>query len=267
MRPVSGLIFCFLWIVCSWGTAGGSDSAARLFGTAIITIIDPANGIIVAADSKELEIRAGRKEPVVLSRCKISRMADKLFFVASGYTRSSGKYDAARMVLEAYQLHKSASKALDVAESRIQRTLEKDLEEHRKESPEQFDKYLARPLEMALFGSESGNLFRYATNFEIQSGPGAFREVKVTRYRCPGKSCPGGQAHMVFTGKTTGIDRYYKEHPPVHTNLSELVAWVRQAMKEGIKAEPELVGPPIDIIWVPRHGAFAWIEVKKECKS
>jgi len=41
--------------------------------------------------------------------------------------------------------------------------------------------------------------------------------------------------------------------------------WSKNAMEAAIKAAPDFVGPPVDIISINHKGA-KWLQVKKECE-
>jgi len=69
---------------------------------------------------------------------------------------------------------------------------------------------------------------------------------------------------MVFSGTTSGLDTYYRKHPPAAQ--TDLVAWIKNGMAAAIAAEPTTVGPPIDIIRITTNGTQR-IQVKKNCPT
>jgi hypothetical protein len=99
-----------------------------------------------------------------------------------------------------------------LAETTILKALEKEINEPRHDSPEHYRQYFADPkkLEVMLLGSKNSALFAYTWVFEGKEAWGRVR-LELKRYDCPGSSCPPGKPSIVFAGRTSGIDRYYKD--------------------------------------------------------
>lgn len=248
---------------CRYGMGRRSNAASvslHRFGTAILSIVMPGELIAVAADSKAVGVTEEGDEKS-LSECKIRKISENVFFATTGLWRSK-TYNAANIIAEALRENEEPQEGVVIAENRIQKYLADELSRLRLNSPRNFIKWFKelRYASVIVFGLQKGSLFLYSSDF-VASDTDPIH-VQVTRHECPGKECPPGQTHMTFYGHSIGLDEYHRTHnkvPVIDLN------WIKNAMESAIKAEPQFVGPPIDIIRINEKGA-RWVQVKKECE-
>ncbi|HXG51779.1 MAG TPA: hypothetical protein VNN77_10280 [candidate division Zixibacteria bacterium] len=258
-RRIGVLIFAaaMLW---PGGKMGLAAEIEHRFGTAILSVVVPDEQIAVAADSKAIGITAAGEQKI-LSECKVRRIGENVFFSATGLW-SSQNSSLTTIIGGSFQEARKAREAILLIEKRVQSYLAQALANVRARSPESFRKWFdyLRRSSIILFGLQNGSLFLYTSEFALTDGPERIH-VEVTRYECPGSSCPSGHTTLAFYGHTKGLDEYFRKRRGSEIDM----AWIRNAMEWAIRAEPQFVGPPVDILRINKTGA-RWVQAKAECR-
>jgi hypothetical protein len=230
------------------------------FGTTLLSIYIPNERTIVAADSKTIGVTVGNEERI-LSGCKIRKIKDNVYFAATGLwgTRSAS---IPAIIAESFQSNPQVEEAMPLVETRLGSYLKDELAGIKKRLPERFQQSFdnLRHAQIIIFGLQNGSLFLHHRDF-LATDDSAGINVQVTRQECPGKSCPSKEATFVFYGHKEGLEEYFNTHKPSELTLE----WIKNAMAAAIKAAPDFVGPPVDIISINHKGA-KWLQVKKECE-
>jgi hypothetical protein len=246
-----------------------ADYLGPQVGTAIIAIVHPESRIVLAADSKLRLITLNEKKskPGILVTCKINKLSDSIFFVTAGFYGPE-RFRVVDVVRWAYLEADDLAKTIQLIETRLKAGLEKAYLEIRNKSADfyrrEFDKL--EKVHVFLFGAQIGKLFIHRREFRARNLSHGI-VVDVIRESCPGNLCQGGQSFVFFAGKTDGINQYEASNPIRPGLLSEEVKWFNNAMNAQIKATPQDVGPPINIISIQPTGEARWIQGEDQCKA
>jgi hypothetical protein len=239
-------------------------SAPRI-GTAIIAIVYPESRIVVAADSKRRFLAFDEKKTESENFCKISKLSDSIFFVVAGFNgwRSFRVYDTVRW---AYLEASNLGEAIQLTETRLKTRIEMAHVGIRNKSPDFYRREFntLEKVNVAFFGAQNGKLFFNRREFKARNLSHEI-VVDITRQNCPGDACPKGHGLFVSGGKSDGITQYLTNNP-IPLRLTEQVNWINNAMNAQIKATPQDVGGPINIISINPAGEMQWIQGEDQCK-
>lgn len=244
------LVLTCMIVLADYGTSNA---------TAVIQILDISNQkILVAADSKATTYNA-RKEPVESTFCKIVKVTDSSFLAVTGLGNSD-RFNPFTMFRSGYKKFNDNLKTLRFIEGPVRQVLESEMKRARQESIEVYKKAFGNEVKLTLmlFGFDRGSIFSYNTEFRGET------PLKITHIDCPGSACIPNRQIALFAGTAEVLDNYHQQYPP--SPSTSFVTWVQNAMATAIKAHPELVGPPIDMILVEPKGA-TWLQVKKKCRT
>lgn len=236
-------------------------SVQLAFGTCIIAI-RLNDQVVVGADSKIN--RADSMIPAKEPYCKIG-VGDGFFFAISGIVlEEKTGFNPYMIISKAPKIHGTIEQKGEWFERMIGKPLFEMLERYRRGSPSNYELLFQRtssPLQIIFFGVEKGSSFVLATYFAPTSRS-ARDPVEITtyRYKCPG-DCPNGE-QIFMLGEHHAIDRFLSGEPNFWKK--DPVGAVRKLIELEIADDPEIVGPPIDILQIDRNGT-RWIQKKAQC--
>jgi hypothetical protein len=222
-------------------------------GTAI-AIIAKADQIAAAADSK---IILGRNR-LSSSDCKIKQFDDHFFAIAGHRREELSNFDAIYIATEVSRLTDNAAERVSKFETLINGPLFNMLRITRLKDPSYFESNLHNKtiLQAAFFGFERGSPYLYVRSYRCKTSSGRIM-IDVERQECVAQ-CD----LLAILGKSRAVEKYvsqtadYKKRPP-----TELV---RKFVELEIADEPDIVGPPIDILQITKTGAV-WKQRKPDC--
>jgi hypothetical protein len=225
-------------------------------GTAI-AIIAKADQIAAAADSK---IILGR-DRLLSSDCKIKQF-DDLFFAIAGHRREElSNFDAIYVASEACRLTDNAADRVNKFEILIKGPLFNMLRITQLKDPSYFESNLHNKtiLQAAFFGFERGSPYLYARSYRCKTTSSGQIVIEIERQECVAR-CD----LLTILGKSRAVEKYisqtadYKKRPSIEL--------ARKFVELEIADEPDIVGPPIDILQITKTGAV-WKQRKPECRS
>jgi hypothetical protein len=219
--------------------------------------------VIVGTDSKRREGRdiqdaTPLEEPV----CKIGK-GDGFFFAAAGIVRGEG-FDVGSLIAKGSEVHGTIEQKIETVLATIREPLTRVLEIYRRNNPLDYDsRFKTAPvLQILFFGNENGSSFMAASQWKIPtSSPSGSIQVEILYGKCPGDLCPSGE-QIVMAGEKDAISSFLKAKPG-YWKVNPVEA-VRELIEIQIANVPDLVGPPIDILYVDKNGA-RWIQKKDQC--
>jgi hypothetical protein len=232
------------------------------FATSIIAV-RVNEQVVVGADSKRTVGRDPQnaipiKEPV----CKIGK-GDGFFFATAGLV-SGGGFDVGSSIAKASEIQGTIEQKIETVLQTIKEPLTEILDRYRQTDPLDYSRTFATApvLQILFFGMEKGSTFITASEFFIPTPSPLVPVQIVIRYgKCPGDACLTGE-QLFMSGERDAIKTFLSEKPgywrvnPVET--------VRELIELQIADIPNLVGPPIDILYVDKNGA-QWIQKKDQC--
>jgi len=236
-----------------WALSGGKSIAQ----TTIVVVRTPEE-IYIGADSKIMDLRDGSFNATA---CKI-RKIDDLFFAFAGFPDIPGSQpDVVEIIQEACGRGDSIHEKVTAFDEIIVRTWSQEIRELKEERPELYRRNLRGKtlLQIAFAGIARRKpvfYMRYLRAVEQRDSP----SIVLQKKRCPG-NCSEGTAYA-FLGHTGAL----KEHMAGGTDIWDAgyAEGIRRLITLQMEAEPEHVGPPIDILRLDRTGA-EWIQKKPEC--
>jgi hypothetical protein len=215
--------------------------------------------LIVGADSKET--RADNL-PVTERFCKIGR-ASGFYFVTAGFVRVlNSEFDAHTIITNASRIAGKIEGKITAVEQAVTGPLIRALTRHRQRYPLDYRQRFktGSALQIIFFGVEAGSTFMITSEF-ISTPPDLEHiQLKINRSKCPGE-CPDGDD--IFAGGENDAFEKFLNDKPNYWKINPIEA-VRTLIELEIKNSPNLVGPPVDILYVDKNGA-QWIQRKKEC--
>jgi hypothetical protein len=113
-------------------------------------------------------------------------------------------------------------------------------------------------LQAAFFGFERGSPYLYVRSYRCQTRSSGEIMIEVERQECVAR-CD----MLAILGKSRAVEKYisqtadYQKRPPIEL--------ARKFVELEIADEPEIVGPPIDILQITKTGAI-WKQRKPECQ-
>jgi hypothetical protein len=252
---ISTSIGVFVLIFASVEPVMNDHSNFVTTGTAI-AIIARDNQIAVAADSK---IKVGRNLDSS-SDCKI-KQSENAFFAIAGHRRAEhSEFDAFRVVREVFRMSNEARERTGKFEMLCQAALYNMVWTTYRKDRHYFDTYLRNKtiLQVAFFGFQSGSPYLYVRHFKATESPSGRIAVEIKRQECTAR-CD----MLVLLGKSSAVGQYITQTP---NSLKEKpINLVRKFVELEIIAEPDIVGPPIDILLITKGGA-EWKQRKMECQ-
>jgi hypothetical protein len=223
-------------------------------GTAI-AIIAKADQIAAAADSK---IILGRNR-LSSSDCKIKQFDDHFFAIAGHRREELSSFDAIHIAMEVCRMADNAADRVNKFEILINGPLFNMLRITQLKAPSYFESNLQNKtiLQAAFFGFERDSPYLYVRSYKCKTTPSGQIAIAVERQECVAQ-CD----LLALLGKSGAVEKYinqtadYKKRPPIEL--------VRKFVELEIADEPEIVGPPIDILQIRKTGSV-WRDKKPEC--
>lgn len=264
-HPVAGMFVVAILLI---HLMPGLLSAATISGGTAIVGILTGDEIVVAADSKEVLVYSTekKKSPISRATCKIFQTAKNIFHAAAGSTvveDSPFSYTVESIISRAYKRSATPQETIKVAEEEIRYFFQASLQHSKREEPDEYNKHFASisRIELIFFGSNAGSLFMSTRIFQaIDRANSVFVGIEANDFVCP-PNCGKGSVRYWTFGQNVVTKKY----------LSEQSSWTagpfkaaERAIELAIKASPNTIGPPIDIVGLSRTG-FPSIRLKKQC--
>lgn len=237
---------------------------ATAYGTCI-AVLRTEKYIVVAADSKSTNIIGGVHPE---ASCKIEKVGDKYFSIAGLVLVEEVHYNAMEMASKSAGSAINLEAATESVEKAVQPFLIRIMEQMRKQFPDYFKKHSEnKPIFSIIFyGIESGIPKYYSRQFIVKTNVDNSLKVEVVRQNYNSQ----GDTDLMYAsiGEDNGQGKYFDslELTPDILSLSNLVNLARNLVEVEIKASPETVGGPIDILQLDEKGEH-WVQRKKECLS
>ena len=246
-----------LWVILLWltlWTLSPEHSAAQ---TTIVAVRTPEE-IVIGADSKMMDLRDRSFDSTI---CKI-RKIDDLFFAFAGFLDIPGlQSDLTEVVREASRSGDSITEKIETFDGLIVRDWSQGLPDIRDDHPELYRQKLRGKivLQIAFAGIERGKPLLFMRYLKVVER-GDVPSIVIYKKQCPG-DCPLGKVYA-FLGHTGAL----KEHMAGGTDIWDAgyAEGIRRLITIQMEAEPEHVGPPIDILRLDSTG-YEWIQKKPEC--
>lgn len=232
----------------------GTDTAAP---TTVVVVRTPTD-IYMGADSKITDIR---DESLQSTACKI-RQVDDLFFAFSGFPEIPGADPGLMGIIRAAAgSGGNIADKVEAFDDIIVDAWSKALQTLKKKRPQFYEDEVKgrNVLQIAIAGIQKRKpvfFMRHLKALERNGLPG------IAIYK---KSCPGDCVHgkvIAYLGHTGALKGHTSDRSDVWND--GYVQGIRTLISLQMKADPEHVGPPIDILHIKRRGAN-WIQVKSEC--
>jgi len=229
--------------------------------TTIVAVRTPQE-IWIGADSK---VAAIHDKSITRSECKI-RQADSLFFAFAGlpeYRRTG--YDLVAIVKKAGRNGLILSDKVKTFDRLIVTPLSKALKRIKSYQPAYFrQKIEGKAVIQILFaGIEKGVPIFFMRTIKAESHDGDSPSLTIHKVSCPGKDCPTGEI-VAYLGHNRAISSFLAGKG----NFWEIgyADGIRKLITVETEAEPDNVGPPIDILRIGRRWA-EWVQKKPECQE
>jgi hypothetical protein len=224
-------------------------------GTAI-AIIAKADQIAAAADSKVI---LGRNR-LLSSDCKIKQFEDHFFAIAGHRREALSNFDAIYIATEVCRMTDNAAERVNKFELLINGPLFNMLRITQLKDPSYFESTMHNKtiLQAAFFGFERGSPYLYVRSYRCKTRSSREIVIEVERQGCVAQ-CD----LLAILGKSGAVKQYinhtanYKKRPPIEL--------ARKFVELEIADEPDIVGPPIDILQITKIGAV-WKQRKPECQ-
>jgi hypothetical protein len=223
-------------------------------GTAI-AIMAKGKQIAAAADSKIL-ITRGRIES---TDCKIKQVGNVFFAIAGHRREELSDFDAIYIATEACNTANNIQDRIIKFETMMKPALYNLLWVSRKKAPSYYESSLRDKMivQVAFFGFERGSPYLYVRSYKDQSTSSQVG-LQVER-----KECLGRCDMLAILGKSRAAEKYLIQTPSL--SKKPLIDLVKSLVELEIEDEPEIVGPPIDLLQLSKNGEN-WIERKSECQ-
>ncbi|MBW1771982.1 MAG: hypothetical protein JRJ51_04045 [Deltaproteobacteria bacterium] len=242
------LLTLALWPLVSSNTASP---------TTIVVVRTPTE-IYIGADSKITDIR---NESITSTACKI-RQVDDLFFAFSGLPKIPGvESDLMEIIEEASRGGGTIAEKIEEFDDIIVDEWSKGLQALKEERPQFYKEELKGKivLQVAFAGIQNRKPVFFMMHLKAVERDG-FPAIAISKKSCPG-DCQQGKV-IAYLGHTGALNRYMSDRSNVWK--AGYVQGIRELITLQIEAQPEHVGPPIDILHINRRGA-EWVQIKSEC--
>jgi hypothetical protein len=255
-QPQIITILCFLVLVLTGTISVENESPGFVTTGTAIAIIAKADQIAAAADSK---IILGRNR-LLSSDCKIKQFDDHFFAIAGHRREELSNFDAVHIATEVCRMTDNAAERVGKFEILIEGPLFNMLRITQLKAPSYFESNLHNKtiMQAAFFGFERGLPYLYVRSYMCKTRSSGQIMIDVERRECVAQ-CD----LLAILGKSGAIEKYinqttgYKKRPPIEL--------ARKFVELEIADEPEIVGPPIDILQITKTGAV-WQQRKPECQ-
>jgi len=223
-------------------------------GTAI-AIIAKADQIAAAADSK---IILGRNR-LLSSDCKIKQSGDAFFTIAGHRREELSSFDAIFIAREVFRTSYTAADRVNKFEILIYGPLFNMLRITQLRDPSYFESNLQNKtiLQAAFFGFERGSPYLYVRSFRCKTISSGQIVIEIERQACVAQC-----ELLTILGKNSAVEHYINQTADYKQKLP--IELVKKFVELEIADEPEIVGPPIDILQITKTGAV-WKQRKPEC--
>jgi hypothetical protein len=219
-----------------------------------IAIIAKENQIAAAADSK---ILLGR-DRFSSTDCKIKQFED-IFFAIAGHRREVlSNFDAIYIAMEACKTTSNIADRMSKFELLIKPALFNMLWVNQRKDPSYFESNLLDKtiLQAAFFGFERGAPYLFTRSYKCKLASGRI-VIDVESQGCL------SQCDMLAVlGKSRAIEQYIIRTPAYKKKPS--VELAQELVELEIADEPNIVGPPIDILQISKTGPV-WKQRKPDC--
>ena len=242
------LLILFLCPVLHTGTAEA---------TTVVVVRTPSE-VYIGADSRVGDVR---DETFSSTACKIRQVGD-LFFAFSGLPRIPG-VDSGLMdiIEEAVSYGGSIADMVEEFDDIIVDAWTDGLKTLKEERPDFYRKEVKgrNVLQIAFAGIQKRKPVFFMRHLKAVD-KGGYPGIAIFKKSCPG-DCRHGKV-IAYLGQTGALDSHMSDSGEVWKD--GYVEGIRELITLQMEAEPEQVGPPIDILLIKRQGA-RWIQVKSEC--
>lgn len=226
-----------------------------LNGTTIITSITQ-DKIIIAADSKQTWGEDYSREAPL--KCKIRHIGN-LFFAAEGITQMFKPNIDFLEIIENLDLKKALTfeNKIDYIALKLREPVQEFAQNYQKFNPIAFDSILNKTLFSISFSQfENEKPCSSALYWEIKSTATGWEIV-------PGRATSEQIPRYMIQGQKDAIDYYYENNINFKNKIYDEKG-LNELIEIQIKASPQKVGLPIDIVVINSQG-FQWIQKKEEC--
>ena len=233
---------------------------AGLFGTTptatTLAILRTTDQLVIAADSL-MTLYGGRPQQA----CKIRRHDDIVFATAGLVVSSDGILDAHRVIAEVLRRPVTWTEHVQTVEERLREPLLRTLRRLREEMPDEFLKQISQGfvLHVTLAAFRYGRPVLEMREFFVEMNDRGGLRLRVKRTSCPGQC--SRETEVFGIGETDAMMREVRDvsrFPP------DLAAFGRDLVTRQIRATPEFVGPPVDVIRITANGV-RWVHRKPSC--
>ena len=251
-RVVRHLVRRALAAVVLAGLFGATPAATTL------AILRTSNQLVIAADSL-MTLYDGCPQQA----CKIRRHDDVVFATAGLVVSSDGVLDAHQVIADVLRRPVTWTEHVQTIEERLQEPLLRTLRRLRRELPDAFREQILQGfvLHVTLAAFRYGHPVLEMREFFVETnGPNELR-LRVKRMSCPGQ-CPR-ETEVFGLGETETMMRHVRQirqFPP------DLAALGLDLVTRQIRATPEFVGPPVDVIRIAADGVH-WVNRKPSCPA
>jgi hypothetical protein len=218
--------------------------------------------VVMAADSKVSAVGVGKTAaPDRNLSCKIIPMDDFAFASAGVLANPETGVSVASVMRTATANGGALKEKVKRFEEKISKTYSKLLTQFQRIDPTSYrTNFEGKAAIMAVFAqmNDQGPIYFLRTFRPFTKGNGGV-EFKVEADDCLSK-CSGA----IFLGEFGSIQKYVEENKESLLK-KDLAERARLLVETQIKATPQKVGPPIDILQVARDGNL-WVQRKPECK-
>ncbi len=228
--------------------------------TTIVAIRTPEE-IWIGADSKVTNVH---NKSITKSVCKIKQVG-RLFYAFAGFSNYTGSsYDLVSIVNKACRNNLSLSGKVKTFEKLIVPPLSKALKRIQINRPSYFAEEIQDKavIQIVFAGIENGEPSFFVRNIRVEDNDGNSPTITINEVSCPG-DCEGGEM-VVYLGHTEAIESFLE----TKDSFWEIgyAAGIRELITIQIEAEPDDVGPPIDMLRISNRGA-KWIQKKPRCQE
>lgn len=252
--PLKGKALWITLLTLALWPLGSTNTAAPT----TIVVVRTSTEIYIGADSKITDIR---NESLTSTACKI-RQEDDLFFAFSGLPKIPGVKSGLMEIIEkASEGGGTITEKVEDFDDIIVDAWSEGLQAVKKERPQFYKKELMGKivLQIAFAGIQKRKPVFFMRHLKAVERDG-LPTIAIYKKSCPG-DCRQGKV-TAYLGHTGALKGYISDHSDVWK--AGYVQGIRELITLQMEAEPEHVGPPIDILRIDRMGA-EWIQIKPEC--
>jgi hypothetical protein len=184
--------------------------------------------------------------------CKIHRVG-QTFFAVTGMAKASPGWDAYGTATAASGSGGGVRQIGSAFERIAKPRLVAAVERMRVDAPKLFAKHVRGEgvvFSVAFVAIERGTPTLELVEFRYRAGG----SLDVTRESCPGGGCIGVGAESYFLGQSDAIMKHRAATPPPDLTLDTITDYFVSLVELEIKAHPEDVGGPIDVVRINLNG-------------